>query len=502
MENLFISYRRDDSAAYAGRICDRLTSLIGGRRVFMDVDAIQPGQNFEQAIESTLASCSHVLVVIGPRWHEILQTRAQAPGRDYVVHEIAAALSKKKTVVPVFVGGATSAMLTGLPTELSDLPFRQAVELHDSSFSDDCTRLATKLRLMRPVWKRPVAWLALAAALGVLVLLAAQFGLGPWHAARERNLQVSRLLSTAQTNVREAEYESAFQSYQQTLVLDPRNAAALDGQVDAAMLWLDHFHVLTPEGQKSEDIAAPLLAQLNTVLTAGLARTNGKDKRAADILAHLGWLHWMNEKIAFKEFGNAQRYFAQALAVDPTNVYAHAFWGNWLLQTNGDSAQAFQHFASALATNTQRPLVRSMQLGGLLGKEEPGMRAAFVQALNQVRAGNEPLDQTIRDRVSYLYSPTVSSAAELHETLAAVSFDDAWKTFLWLDPDYAVEARPPVLEDFVHASLTEIAGDQTSALREFKALAKVEQKEHYAGRIVDYTAAAIQRMSHKQKRRI
>jgi tetratricopeptide (TPR) repeat protein len=496
MENLFISYRRDDSAAYAGRICDHMNSLIGGRRVFMDVEDIQPGQNFAQAIENTLASCSHVLVVIGPRWHEILQVRAQRSEEDYVLHEIVAALTKKKTVVPVFVGGATAAALTVLPQALSDLSFHQAVELHDSSFSDDCTRLAGKLGLTSSAWQRPFVWLALAAVLGLLVLFAAQFGLGPWHASHERKLQVARLLSTAQTHAREAEYESAFQSYQQTLSLDPNNAAALDGQVDAAMLWLEHFHVLTPEGQKSEDLAAPVLAQLNTVLTAGLARTSGKDKRAADILAHLGWLHWMNEKIAFKEFGNAERYFAQSLAVEANNVYAHAFWGNWLLQTKGDSAQALKHFASSLATDTQRPLVRTLQLGGLLRNDEPGMRGAFVQALNQMRVGNEPVDKDIRERVSYLYSPTVSSASELHETLAAVPFDDAWKTFLWLDPDHAAEAVPPVLRDFVHASLTEISGNKAGALAEFKALARVLQNQHYNGRIADYTGEAIRRVSH------
>src|SRR5450432_235842 len=115
MENLFISYRRDDSSAYAGRICDHMTSLIGGQRVFMDVEDIQPGQNFAQAIENTLKGCSHVLVVIGPRWHDILVARAQRTGEeDYVLHEIAGALTQKKTVVPVFVGGATPALLTAL----------------------------------------------------------------------------------------------------------------------------------------------------------------------------------------------------------------------------------------------------------------------------------------------------------------------------------------------------------------------------------------------------
>src|SRR5204863_1015792 len=71
-ENIFINYRRDDAAAYAGRIADRFGALLGVHRVFMDVEDIGPGQNFAEAIDRTLASCSIVLVVIGPRWGDIL----------------------------------------------------------------------------------------------------------------------------------------------------------------------------------------------------------------------------------------------------------------------------------------------------------------------------------------------------------------------------------------------------------------------------------------------
>ncbi len=497
MQNLFISYRRDDAAAYAGRLCDHLKSLIGSRRVFMDVENIQLGQNFAQAIEQTLSSCSHVLVVIGPRWHEILQQRALQPNEeDYVVHEIAAALNQKKTVVPIFVGSATPAAFTALPPALADLPFHQAIELRDASFNDDCTRLATRLRLTPTGPKTRMLALMGVAVLAILLLLAAKAGIGPWHVSHERKLQVDRLLSTAQTDLRETDYESAFQSYQQLLTLDPNNSIALDGEVNAAMLWLDHFHVVAPEGQKPENVAATTLAQLNSVLTGGLARADGNKTRAADILAHLGWLHYMDEKIAFKEFGNAERFFAQALTLDPSNVYAHAFWGNWLLQTNGDLALAQKHFASALATNSQRPLVRSMQLGGLLENDAPGARAAFVQALNQVRINNEPLDQHIHDRVSYLYSPTVNTAAQLHETLTAVPPDDEWKTFLWLNPEQAADANPPLLKDFLQASLAEISGDRATALAEFKSLAILLKANHADGRMADYTADATRRLGH------
>lgn len=45
MPEIFISYRRDDSAAYAGRLYDRLTNHFGQRHIFMDIDHIKPGQD-------------------------------------------------------------------------------------------------------------------------------------------------------------------------------------------------------------------------------------------------------------------------------------------------------------------------------------------------------------------------------------------------------------------------------------------------------------------------
>ena len=40
---IFISYRRDDSEGYAGRLYDRLIARFGGDKVFMDIDALNRG---------------------------------------------------------------------------------------------------------------------------------------------------------------------------------------------------------------------------------------------------------------------------------------------------------------------------------------------------------------------------------------------------------------------------------------------------------------------------
>jgi hypothetical protein len=231
-----------------------------------------------------------------------------------------------------------------------------------------------------------------------------------------------------------------------------------------------NFHVLVPEGQKAEDLAGPPLARLKNVLEAGLSRAGDKTSRSADILAHLGWAHWLNQKIAFKEFDGAEPLFRQALAIDPSNVFANAMIGNWLLQRHGDGAAAIREFQTALGTGKERPLVRAMQIGGLLHNDEPGMRAELVKALNDMRANSEPLDAGTRSRARYLYDVTLAEGTEFHDVLTAVPADQNWKTYLWLSPGTPADAGEQCKRDFIQASLAGLGGDRGAAANAFKAL--------------------------------
>jgi len=495
-KSIFISYRRDDAAAYAGRIADRLGEFVGAEHVFMDVESIHPGQNFADAIDRTLAQCSIVLVIIGPHWLDILQQRAAGHEKDYVVHEISAALARAVNVVPVFVGGATASALSNVPHELRELSSRQAIELRDDSFKDDCTRLAVSLNLTRRrSLPTPWFWTGAAAVTTIALLLAFSAGIGPWRAGRERNARVAQLLKTAATQNDQAQYESAFDSYQQILNLESSNRAALDGQVDAAMRWVESFHVLVGEGQKAEELAGPPLGRLKSALEAGLARTDGQSTRAADILAHLGWAHWLNEKLAFKEFGGAEPFFRQSIARDPPNVFANAMIGNWLLQTRGDTAAAMRHFQAALATGKERTLVRELQLGGLLYNDEPGMRAEFARALDDMRRHDEPLQERIKSRAGYVYDVTTGEGHEYREVLTAVPSAENWKTYLWISPSAPADAVQQCQHDFVHASLAEFGADPARAANEFKALLPRLKAQGMSPRMIDYAQSAVKRLS-------
>ena len=61
MNDIFISYRRDDSAGHAGRLFDGLKDRLGAEHVFMDVTDLRPGQDFAVELERAVAKADCVL---------------------------------------------------------------------------------------------------------------------------------------------------------------------------------------------------------------------------------------------------------------------------------------------------------------------------------------------------------------------------------------------------------------------------------------------------------
>jgi len=51
MSSVFVSYRRNDAPAHAGRIYDRLAERLGKDNVYRDLDSTVPGGDFGDVIE-------------------------------------------------------------------------------------------------------------------------------------------------------------------------------------------------------------------------------------------------------------------------------------------------------------------------------------------------------------------------------------------------------------------------------------------------------------------
>jgi hypothetical protein len=143
---IFINYRRGDDQGYTQAIYQRLEGEFAAGNLFMDVEGhIKPGDHFVEVLSAQVAECDILLVVIGPRWQELLAARA-GDRDDFVSIEIKAALDQGKRVIPVLVGEASIPRADALPEPIRALALRNAVGLRPDRFRVDCEGLVTALR--------------------------------------------------------------------------------------------------------------------------------------------------------------------------------------------------------------------------------------------------------------------------------------------------------------------------------------------------------------------
>lgn len=144
MANIFISYRRQDTAGYAGRLYDQLSSYFGADQVFMDIDTLEPGVDFVDVIEQEVSLCDILLVLIGRHWLTVTDKagmrRLDSP-HDFVRLEITTALNRNIPIIPVLLQGASMPNAEELPEALVKLTRRNAIEITDTRWHFDVQRL-------------------------------------------------------------------------------------------------------------------------------------------------------------------------------------------------------------------------------------------------------------------------------------------------------------------------------------------------------------------------
>jgi hypothetical protein len=144
MPAIFLSYRRADAGGYAGRLADSLEEFFGRGNIFQDVETIAPGSNFANAIAAAIARCDVLLVLIGKAWltgHAAAGSARLFDADDFVRQEIATGLRAGTHVIPVLVEGAQMPAANNLPADLQPLAGLQAIELSDTRWDYDVTRL-------------------------------------------------------------------------------------------------------------------------------------------------------------------------------------------------------------------------------------------------------------------------------------------------------------------------------------------------------------------------
>lgn len=143
---IFICYRREDTAGVVGRIYDRLVQRFGKDAIFKDVDSLPLGRDFRRHIDSVVSECCVALVVVGDRWIGASGASRLDDPRDYVRIEIESALKRDIPVIPLLVQNAELPADESLPESLRDFAYRNGMSIgHDPHFHADVDRLIKHL---------------------------------------------------------------------------------------------------------------------------------------------------------------------------------------------------------------------------------------------------------------------------------------------------------------------------------------------------------------------
>lgn len=146
---IFVSYRREDSAWAAGRIKDYLMTNFGEEKIFFDTHSIRPGKSFKKYIQEQISTSNLVLVVIGPQWltlsHSDSGKRRLDDPKDFVKWEVSLAIENNLEIIPILLDGTPMPHREHLPKGLQKLPDYNAYELTAKSFSREIKNLCEKL---------------------------------------------------------------------------------------------------------------------------------------------------------------------------------------------------------------------------------------------------------------------------------------------------------------------------------------------------------------------
>lgn len=146
---IFLSYRRADSQVWSERIADDLKQHFGHKAVFQDIEAIPPGVDFRQHIQSQLQHCRVMLVTIGPHWVTATDehgNRRLDCEQDWVRYEIEWALQQQAELIPLLVNNATRPSQKQLPEPIHQLASQNDLRIRSNpDFRGDMNKLIQAL---------------------------------------------------------------------------------------------------------------------------------------------------------------------------------------------------------------------------------------------------------------------------------------------------------------------------------------------------------------------
>lgn len=176
-----------------------------------------------------------------------------------------------------------------------------------------------------------------------------------------RDRAVFELLAAARFQAEVQDLEGAWNLAGQAMELNPVSPALRSLQVELAMQRLRNTTRDTTSINEAD------LRHMIPILHRGVI--TGTNRQRADVLAHLARANELLHPNI-----DVDLYFERALAKEPDNVYANAWYGWWLLKPNiwkpydrKHALLAIPHFRQALSSGRESVMARTLQIDCLNG---------------------------------------------------------------------------------------------------------------------------------------
>ena len=307
---------------------------------------------------------------------------------------------------------------------------------------------------------------------------------------RARQREVLGLLASANLQSSHGEFSAAWTSLTQAAALKSEPQRVQTAREDLAMRWL--------EDGRAPSNARTLTALADTslqTLSRGAASATGE--RKADLLAHLGWAEFFKWREGAQHL-KPQDYYDSALALSPKNAYAHAMLGHWMLWTHRSSDSARSHFTTALASDSARAFVRTLQLSGFSNLNSAEGDREVLRTAADIQQRSEPVPPAGQSRIWTMHAscfavrPVDCDLAGLRGQLTAATHLAA---FEWALANTGYPSGQGYVYDYALARLQEEAGQSDRARTAYAALQS--KLPGYEDRLRAKVAAAQRRLSHR-----
>jgi len=227
---------------------------------------------------------------------------------------------------------------------------------------------------------------------------------------KNRKIAINQLVQAGNLQRTSKDYQTAWDSYETALKLDPGFHSARKEQIALAQVWLRNIWVV-----KGEDTFSKLVNKMLPTLYIGAAISEGKE--SANISAHIGWAYYLKYREGNANKEQVESHFKRSLQTDQNNGYAHAMFAFWKGYNGKPIEELKRHFKKGLLNKNTKDYTRILQLSTYLSKKTDGYEKELFRIVNNMCENKEKILPRYQYEILNIYQRNMYDSKRIKEII-------------------------------------------------------------------------------------